>query len=26
LTLETAPEIEQYLSDALTHRRMLERY
>ena len=26
LTLETAPEIEQYLSDALIHRRMLERY
>jgi phosphotransferase system enzyme I (PtsI) len=26
LTLETAPEIEQYLSDALTERRMLERY
>ena len=26
LTLETAPEIEQYISDALTHRRMLERY
>ena len=26
LTLETAPEIEQYVSDALTHRRMLERH
>ena len=26
LTLETAPEIEQFVSDALTHRRMLERH
>jgi phosphotransferase system enzyme I (PtsI) len=26
LTLQTAPEIEQYVSDALTHRRMLERH
>ena len=26
LKLETAPEIEQYLTDALTKRRMLERH
>jgi len=26
LKLETAPEIEQYLADALTNRRTLERY